>query len=414
MFGWNGALAPGHRRDSSGSLLVGSVSAASLAAAYGTPLVVIDVALLEDALERLRSICEPLDVNVSYAAKAFLCEPLARLLAGRSIGMDVCSLGELELAERSGFPADRLTLHGAGKTDPELRAVLARRVGRVVLDGLSDLRRLAQLADGSLQASVLLRLNTGLDVDTHRHVKTVGEASKFGLAPHEEAAAIELIRSAPSFAFTGLHAHAGSQIADPETLAANVRELGEAADRFAAQGLVARTLIAGGGFGIQYDPSRPQDALDVGAAVAACSATLSSRDLPAQPVLEFEPGRSIIAHAGTTIYEVMSVKHRADRTFVVVDGGMADNPRPALYGAYHHVVPVVATSGAQRPAAIFGRACEDDFIAEALLPADLERGCLLAVCTTGAYTYSMSSNYNGFKKPRVVAVSHGAHEAWAG
>jgi diaminopimelate decarboxylase len=412
VLGWNDTLAPGHRRDPSGSLLVGGASAASLAAAHGTPLIVIDAALLEVALERLRSICKPLGVNVSYAAKAFLCEPLARLLASRSIGMDVCSLGELDLAERSGFPADRLTLHGAGKTDAELRAVLAGRVGRVVLDGLTDLRRLAQLADGSLPANVLLRLNTGLDVDTHRHVKTVGEASKFGLAPQEEADAIELLRSAPSLEFEGLHAHAGSQIANPATLAANVRELAEAADRFAAQGLVARTLIAGGGFGIQYDPSRPHDALDAGAAVAACSAALSSRGLSARPVLEFEPGRSIIAHAGTTIYEVMSVKRRGDRTFVVVDGGMADNPRPALYGAYHHIVPVVATSGPQRLAAIFGRACEDDFIAEALLPADLERGSLLAACTTGAYTYSMSSNYNGFDKPRVVAVSHGAHEVW--
>jgi diaminopimelate decarboxylase len=407
---WRNSQAPGHRRDPAGGLSLGGVRADDLASTYGTPLIVMDVSMIHRAIDGFREICDPPRIAVSYAAKAFVCEALARLLSGRGIGMDVCSLGELRVAERAGYQAQRLTMHGAGKTDSELHAALDGRVGRIVLDGISDLARLAELAKNGPPVSVVLRLNTGLAVRTHEHVRTVGEDAKFGLLRDEEAAATAIVQAEPNLRFAGLHAHAGSAIADEATLVANVGELRKAATRFAARGLISTTLIAGGGFGVQTDPRRPEDALDVGMAIAAAC----PRESPAAlaPTVEFEPGRAIVAHAGTTLYRVLAVKRRTDRNLVIVDGGMADNPRPTLYGAYHHIVPATAIAGARRIASVFGRACESDFIADTALPDAIERGDLLATCTTGAYTYSMSSHYNGFPKPPVVAVESGAHRVW--
>jgi diaminopimelate decarboxylase len=392
--------------------VLGAHRADVLARTYGTPLVVMDVETIQRAIDSFRAICEPLGVRISYAAKAFLCAEFARLLSESSLRMDVCSLGELEIAERAAFSPARLTLHGAGKTDAELRAALEGRVGRVVLDGLSDLERLTRLASAQARIRVLLRLNTGVDVDTHEHIQTVGPESKFGLVTEEEETASDLIKRQPAFEFVGLHAHVGSQITEAASLTANLSELLRAADRFAARGLTCRTLIAGGGFGVQTDPRRPQDALDVGAAIATCASFIANSSIWRGTTIEFEPGRSIVAHAGTSIYQILAVKRRPEANLVVVDGGMADNPRPTLYGAYHHVVPVLATGEGQKPTSVFGRACESDFIANAMLPDDLERGDLLAVCTTGAYTYSMSSNYNGFPKPAIVGASERGHELW--
>ncbi len=413
MFSWNNGSAPGHLRDAVGRLLLGGIRADVLASAYGTPLVVMDIAMIQRAIDMFQSSCDPLGLRISYAAKAFLCAEFARLLSGSGLAMDVCSLGELRVAESGGFRPERLTLHGAGKTDGELEAAVAGRAGRIVLDGLSDLRRLAELAKGGRAVSIILRLNTGVSIDTHSHVRTVGGDAKFGLVPGEEPDAIAAIQNEPALKFAGLHAHAGSQIFDCASLAANVAQLRAAADRFAAHGLICRTLIAGGGFGVQSDPRRPQDALDIGAAIAACTDNaVGSESAPALPIIEFEPGRAIVAHAGTTLYEILAVKWRPSRNVVIVDGGMADNPRPAMYGAYHHVVPAVETSEALRATRVFGRACEQDFIADSMLPRNLERGDLLAVCTTGAYTHSMSSRYNRFPSPTVVAVHEGTHAMW--
>jgi diaminopimelate decarboxylase len=388
------------------TLAIGGVRADVLARAYGTPLLAFDWTAIDAALSAFDAACAPFAMRYSYAAKAFLRAELVRRLDARGAGIDVCSLGELEAVEAADFPAARLTLHGAGKTDAELRAAIDGRVGRAIVDGLCDLRRLAELARGASPVRVVVRLNTGIDVDTHTHVRTVGEASKFGIVPEEEAAAIQVLRENPSLAFTGLHAHAGSQINDVATFAANFSALLEAADRFARAGFASRVLIAGGGFGVQYDPRRAEDAFDAGAAIAACGEL--ARAAGSRASVEFEPGRSIVAQAGTTLYEVLAVKRRGDGLLVVVDGGMADNPRPALYDAYHHII-AVRRSSELTTAAVFGRACETDFIAEAPLPTDLARGDLLAVFTTGAYTYSMASNYNGFPKPALVAVRHGVH-----
>ena len=414
MLVWNGSLPLGCRRDAGGLLYLGDAPADALARAYGTPLIVVNTATIRDAIDRFKAVCDPLGIGFSYAAKAFVCTEMARLLSAKGVGMDVCSLGELEIAESGGYAAERLTMHGAGKTDAELRAALDGRVGRIIVDGLSDLRRLAELAEtaGGDEINVVLRLNTGIELDTHPHVLTVGDEAKFGLALEEEAEAAEIVRSSPALVFAGLHAHAGSQIADSSALVENLSALVQAARRFAARGLASRRLIAGGGFGIQYDPARLQDELDVEAAITACADFVTKEGSFGPAALEFEPGRSIVAHAGTTIYEVLAVKRRGDGNIVVVDGGMADNPRPMLYGSYHHIVPVADTGAPLRPTTVFGRACESDYIGKVSLPDSLDRGDLLAVCTTGAYTYSMASNYNAFPTPAVVAVSGDEHQRW--
>ncbi len=409
MFTWSNGEAPGHRRDDSGALWIGGVPAARLAAQYGTPLFVLDAGLAKTAIAKLRACCDAAGVGVSYAAKAFLSPEFARIVAAAGIGMDVCSLGELEVAEGCGFPARSLTMHGAGKTDEELRACLDARVGRIVLDGLCDLRRLAELGENRPGADVVLRINTEIESDAHPHVTTAGAGSKFGFARSEEAAAAAMLRATPALRFVGLHAHVGSQLGRASAFEANVGALEACAARLAALGLPSDVLVAGGGFGVQYDPRRPEQACDVEDAVRRMRGAMRSRLR-----LDIEPGRAIAAHAGTTIYRVLSVKRRGSRHLVVVDGGMADNPRPALYGAYHRAIPVGDPSRPVRSAFVYGRACESDFLAEADLPDDVRRGDLVAFCTTGAYTYSMSSNYNRFPRPAVVGVESGAHAAWDG
>ena len=414
MIASDGSQPQGHRRDPSGLLHVGNVPVDALASAYGTPLVVMDVATIQEALHRFRAARDGSDIAVSYAAKAFVCTELVQLLLADDFGIDICSLGELAIAERAGCPAKKLTLHGAGKTDSELQTAVEGRVGRIVVDGLSELARLAGLAAGARAIDVVLRLNTDVAVDTHRHVYTVGHDAKFGFTPDEEAAASDILRSTPSLRFVGLHGHAGSQISDGSALVENARKLAECANRFAARGFRSIVLIAGGGFGVRYHPDRPHDELEVPATIAACRDAANRTVAFPMPAIEFEPGRSVVAHAGTTVYEVLAVKRRGERALAIVDGGMADNPRPALYDAYHHVVPIRERSGPRRLTDVYGRACENDFIAQVLLPDDLERGDLVAACTTGAYTYSMSSNYNCFPRPAVVGVSRGEHTLWFG
>lgn len=398
-----------HYRSTNGALILGGILGEYLASVYGTPLLVFDISAIRMAIDaRLGELNK---LRFSYASKAFLCTEFAKILSELCVGLDVCSLGELQIAESAAFRPARITMHGAGKTDDELRSVVQGRVGRIVVDGLAELGRLADLARGSQSVRTVLRVNTGIDADTHRHVRTSGEVSKFGFFREEEDAAADILLSEPALQFEGLHAHAGSQITNVETLVANVSGLVDAAERFTQRGLASNVLIGGGGFAVQYDPDRLQDALDVGRAISACAEVVRSR-MPEPPTLEFEPGRCIVAHAGTTLYQVLAVKRRGEENIIVVDGGMADNPRPAIYGAYHHITPVAAKGGPLVPTSVFGRACEDDFMARTMLSASLERGDLVAACTTGAYTYSMASNYNGFPRPAVVGVHEGSHQLW--
>lgn len=405
---WHDGLAPGHeRRD--GELALGGIRASELAERYGTPLLVLDLDTLDAAIARFERACRPHGVEIAYAGKALLLVALARHLAGTSLLLDVCSLGELAAAERAGFASERMILHGCGKNDEELAAAAAGRVGTIVVDNLDELRRLAQLARPERPVEVLLRVNTGIEAHTHEFVRTGGDKTKFGMSGGEIGAAAALLAETPALRFTGVHSHIGSQIYEANAFAQNARALMETAAYVHARGLACARAVAGGGFGVRMHPD-DSSALDLRAsidAIAAAAREGAARHAIPLPRLGIEPGRALVAHAGTSLYRVVAVKEQFGTPYVVADGGMADNPRPALYGAYHHPVLASRTGSAPRETVLCGRSCENDRIVTAPLPQDVRCGDLLAVCTTGAYTYSMASNYNRFARPAVVALRGG-------
>ncbi len=337
-------------------------------------------------------------------------------MAQRPVGLDVCSIGELVTAERAGFPSQRLTLHGAGKTIEELHAACGGRVAYVVVDGIEELAKLADLSRARSCAGVIARLNVGIEAGAHAFVRTGGDDTKFGIHPRDEAAALAILRANPQLRFAGLHAHIGSQIRQTDAYIANAAALLDAAERFAKAGIRVERLVLGGGFGVQTHPEEAGTTLDVSATVAAVQKYVlgraRARGLPA-PRLGIEPGRSIVALAGTTLYRVLAVKRQSHRTFVVVDGGIAENPRPALYAARHHVIAARRVPEAEAEMTLCGRSCENDELGVVRLPHNVRSGDLLAMCATGAYTYSMAGNYNRFARPAVVGISAGSHRLLA-
>jgi diaminopimelate decarboxylase len=377
----------------------------------------MDLDLVDAAVESLLRAAAEYDAEISYAAKAFATTEFLRHLARHPIGVDVCSLGELTTAERAGFVPERITLHGAGKSDEELDSACSGRVGRIVVDGIEELERLARLSRHDRRdIAVLLRLNVGVEAGDHAYVRTGGEDTKFGIHTRDESAAAALLLANPQLAFVGLHGHIGSQIYEASAYAANALALVDAAQRFAELGLTVRHIVAGGGFGVPSHPEAVPERLDVATAIAAAArcikAATQERGLHV-PRLGIEPGRAIVALAGTTLYRVLAVKRQTRRTFVVVDGGIAENPRPALYGAHHHVVVVTPLAGTVEEMTLCGRSCENDELGNVLLPSEVAGGDLLAMCSTGAYTYSMAGNYNRVPRPAVVGIANGGRRLLA-
>ncbi len=407
---WDREAAPGHGR-SGGELTIGGVAAPTLAHRYGTPLLVIDLAVFDAAITEFTEACAPYGMHVAYAGKALLFVALAQYLKKTPLLLDVCSLGELLTAEHARYPAGRLYLHGCGKTDEELDAVVAGRVGTVIVDNLEELERLALRASHA-PVSLLLRINTGIEAHTHAFVQTGGENTKFGLAPNDLERAAALLLQTPELRFRGLHSHIGSQIYEPAAFIANVEALMKFAREIDGRGFAAKELIIGGGFGVQSGPRDDANLLipELLAQIANCVANQAQETGMERPRIGIEPGRALIAHAGTSLYRVMAQKNQASQAFAIVDGGIADNPRPALYDAYHHVVLASRSPQVQMQRTIVcGRSCENDRLTEAFLPSDLRAGDLVAACTTGAYTFSMASNYNRFNRPAVVFVENGHH-----
>lgn len=394
----------------SGELLLGGVPCTQLAAEYGTPLLALDYDALDQAIERFVAAFGRQGIEIAYAGKALLLVHLAGHLKHSPLGLDVCSLGELLTAERATFPSDRITFHGCAKTDAELDAAREHRVGRIVVDNLDELRRLAAVPTAQ-PVSVVLRINTAIEAHTHEYIHTSGQGSKFGFDTAGLPHALDLLDSAPHLQFTGLHSHIGSQIYEERSFAANAQALMHTAAFCARSGLRTPHLIVGGGFGI---PMRPENAdrIDIEAAASAIATMVKEeahrRDLPL-PQIGIEPGRALIGAAGVSLYSVMAAKHQFGKPYAIVDGGVYENPRPALYDAYHHTICASRTSEDVVETVVCGRTCENDRLVDAMLPSDLHAGDLVAMFTTGAYTYSMASNYNRFAKPAVVAVRQGSH-----
>ena len=386
-----------------GRLVIAGCDLLDLAAAFGTPLFVYDVA-------HLRARCREAvgafgEGAVSYAAKAFLCTAMARLAAEEGLGLDVASEGELHVALAADVPPGRLVLHGNNKSEAELRRALEVGVGRVVVDSDDELDRLeALVAAGARRPEVLMRVTPGVDAHTHEYVTTGRDDSKFGfgLASGAAAAAIERARRSPAVELVGVHAHIASNVFLLPSFAKAVERLGP----FVA-GLGLPELSLGGGLGVAYVAGEESPSLSEWSTVL----TKACADAGIDARLSVEPGRAIVAAAALTLYRVGTVKELPGiRTYVSVDGGMSDNPRPVLYGSgYEAFLPRATDADRPRTVTVVGKHCEsgDVVVRDATVPADLRVGDVLATPVTGAYGHSMASNYNKVPRPPVVFVADG-------
>ncbi len=423
----------GVERDAGGALVVAGVPVARLAHEVGTPAYVLDEQDLRSRAAAYRRAFEAAfaeigapGVDVYYAGKAFLSVAVARWVRAEGLRVDTATGGELAIALRAGVPGAEIGLHGNNKSDDELAAALDAGVGRIIVDSLVEVARLADLvrARGGEPAPVMVRVTTGVHAGGHEYISTAHEDQKFGLSmaaaqggDSPAMTALLAVLARPELRLVGIHSHIGSQILDPAGFeAAAAKVLGLRAELAARSGVLVDEVDLGGGYGIAYlpgevalDPDRI--AKDVAASVAAACAAFSTP----LPRFSIEPGRAIVGPAGHTLYTVGTVKpvvfdEGRVRLYVSVDGGMSDNIRPALYGARYHAEVVGRLSDAEPVLArVVGKHCEsgDIVVHEVMLPADVRAGDLLAVAATGAYGRSMASNYNQIPRPPVVSVRGG-------
>ena len=404
--------------NAAGHLAVGGVDTVELAREYGTPLYVMDEQVVRNSLRRFHdSMNKYYDGmgEVHYASKAFSCLEMCRIVASEGDGLDVVSIGELYTAVKAGFPMEKIGFHGNNKTDEELEYAVEVGVGHIVVDNISELHRLEKIAEKkNIRANIMFRIKPGIDAHTHDFVKTGQIDSKFGFAL-ETGEAFEAVKEAVScknVKLSGLHCHIGSQIFDiaPFEEAAKVM-LGFIAKIKDELGYEIEGLNLGGGFGIKYvdenDPKPFEVYLENVSKVVKAECASKGLKLPKMFI---EPGRSIAGPAGITLYTVGARKEIPNiRTYISIDGGMADNPRYILYGSeYDAVVANKAGEEKSEKVTIAGKCCESgDLIGENMPLQHAESGDIIAVCATGAYNYSMSSNYNRLQKPAVVFVNNG-------
>ena len=401
-----------------GHLTVGGIDTVELAHEYGTPLYVMDEDLIR---EHCRSFKQSRDKYyggkglVCYASKAFCCKAMCRIMLEEGLGLDVVSEGELYTALSVGFPAEKLCFHGNNKTDHELSYALEQGVGRIIVDNIFELDRLNVLAEKTGKtANIMYRIKPGIDAHTHNFIMTGQIDSKFGFALEtgEAYEAVKKAISASHINLVGLHCHIGSQIfdIDPFVKAAEVM-LTFIAKIKNELGFEVKELNLGGGFGIKYtEEDAPVAYEKYMEKVSAKVAEVCAEQKLTQPFILIEPGRSIAAPAGITLYTVGGKKVIPNiRTYVSVDGGMGDNPRYALYQSKYDVeVANKADLPKSEVVTVAGKCCETgDLIGEGMPIQPVEPGDILAVLATGAYNYSMSSNYNRIPKPAVVMVSGG-------
>lgn len=389
---------------SNGRLQVGGIALEEVVNIFGTPVFVYDVATIR---ARCREAVGAFSGSVSYASKAFACKALVELVLGESMNVDVSTGGELAVAVAAGAPGSRLVLHGNNKSEDELVQAIKIGVGRIVVDSFDEIARISRILDETgAEVSVLVRINPGIEAHTHDFVATGRLDSKFGfpLSTGDAEAAIKALRAIDGVNVVGLHAHIGSQILRLEPFERLCGPISELVTRFEFD-----EVSVGGGLGVAYltDEAAPS--------ITEWAQTVSngfrSFGLPARVLVAAEPGRAIVATSAITCYRVGTIKSIPGvRTYVSVDGGMSDNPRPVLYGSgYEAFLP--RTTNAARPVAcrVVGKHCEsgDVLVSDARLPEGLVVGDVLATPVTGAYGMSMASNYNRIGRPAVVFVEDG-------
>jgi len=400
-----------------GHLEIGGVDTVELVKTFGTPLYVMDEALIR---RRARAFVEAfrrtgLKFQVAYASKAFCTMAMCRLAEQEGLSLDVVSDGELHTALSAGFPAERIHFHGNNKTPFEIEMGLDAGIGCFVADNFTELGLLNEIAGAKGKtANVLLRVTPGVEAHTHEFISTGQTDSKFGfdIGTGQAKRAAAMAKEMPNLNLRGLHAHIGSQIFEVEGYRLTIERLAQfAAEVRRELGVVFSVLNVGGGFGIRYvEGDRPLAPETFVQAIAdAVRNEFAKADYPL-PEVWIEPGRSIVGDAGTTLYTVGSQKDIPGvRKYVAVDGGMSDNIRPALYDAkYEAILANRANEAPEEVVSIAGKACEsgDMLIWDLPLP-KVETGDILAVFCTGAYNYSMASNYNRIRRPAVVFVMDG-------
>ncbi|MEM7341613.1 MAG: diaminopimelate decarboxylase [Actinomycetota bacterium] len=385
-----------------GQLVIGGCDTLDLAAEFGTPAFVYD----EDHLRaRCREAADAFGEHAVYASKAFLCRAMARLAHEEGLGIDVASGGELAVCLAAGVPADKLTFHGNNKSIAELRHAIEVGVGRIVVDSFDELDRLDRLrAEGMPTPKALLRITPGIKAETHDYIATGQDDSKFGFTVSTGAAAtaVERARNSDAVDLVGLHAHIGSQVFAVASFAAAVEALGAFANPFGLD-----ELIVGGGLGVAYVEGEESATITQWSRIiqkAAAEAGITA-------TIGIEPGRAIAAAAAVTLYTVGTIKPLPGiRTYVAVDGGMSDNPRPVLYGSgYESFLARAVTADRTTEARLVGKHCEsgDLLVRSARLPDDVAVGDIVATPVTGAYGHSMGSNYNKILRPPVVFCRNG-------
>ena len=411
-----------------GVLTLGGVDVRDLAGEFGTPVFVTDE---QDVRDRCREYVEAFggdrgdlppgkdsfDAQVYYASKAFCSRAVLRWVTEEGLGVDVCTGGELETALSAGVDPAMITLHGNNKLPAELARAVAAGIGHVVVDSNEEIARLAYYAEqAGARPRVLVRVTTGVEAHTHEFMATAHDDQKFGFSLASGAAdeAVRRVLALPQLEFAGLHSHIGSQIFDTAGFEVAAHRVVELAARIRAEhGVVVSELDLGGGFGIAYtSEDDPPEVKSLAAGLRAIVTTqCAAFGLPV-PRLTIEPGRGIVGPSTVTLYEVGTIKDvDGIRTYVSVDGGMSDNIRTALYDASYTCV-LASRSSAAPPmlSRVVGRHCEsgDIVVRHCYLPADLAPGDLLAVAATGAYCWSLASNYNHLPRPGVVAVGDGS------
>jgi len=405
------------RRTPDGALEIGGVSLPDLVSRYGSPLYVYDETTLREAARGFRTAFASAypRSRVVYAGKAFLTTALVRILHEERLGLDVVSGGELFVGLRGGMPPAEISLHGNNKSPRELGEALAAGIGKIVIDNDYEISLLRDMTrDRAEPFPVMIRINPGVDVHTHRKISTGTADSKFGfpIADGQAASALASILAEPGLRLTGFHAHVGSQLLDA---GATIAAIGELLDFAAAMrdrhGFVLEHLSPGGGFGIAYTSAdEPPDPLTWARLIgSAVSAGCAARNLPL-PIVTVEPGRTIVGPAGVALYTAGSTKEIPGvRTYVSVDGGMADNIRPALYDATYTAALASRPGNApERSVTIAGKYCESgDILIENVSLPPLEPGDLIAIPASGAYTLAMASNYNFATRPAVILVGDG-------
>ena len=400
-----------------GSLEIGGVDTIELVNEHSTPLYVMDQTLIEETIDKMKDAfkSDRFETQIGYAGKAFLTMAMVKIVDEKGLDLDVVSEGELYTAYKAGFPMNRVHMHGNNKTARELEMAIELGIKEIVIDNEDEIAKIEDICreKGKKQA-VLLRIDPGIEAHTHQYIKTSGLTSKFGISLFQKNLfdIVKRINDSEFLEFKGFHTHIGSQIFQSAFFMFALDEIFKYLDRLKKElGIIVETVNMGGGFGVYYteeDDPAPID--DVLKEVITYTEAMEIKYRIGFKTLCIEPGRSIVGNAGTTLYTVGGIKETVGgKTYVFVDGGMADNIRPALYQAQYEAA-ILGDMNAipDKEVTLAGKFCESgDVLIDKVKLANPKVGDLVGITTTGAYCYSMSSNYNRFAKPAVVFVKDG-------